>query len=109
MSITNLFYACHAASIKNKDEWFEDSACSNNMTSQESKLIDTDEAQLLIENGELEQKLDTASMIEVELNQRLEELDKVKDTLIMEKEASIQSNEESLKITEDLRTLTDWL
>ncbi|KAB5515773.1 hypothetical protein DKX38_026421 [Salix brachista] len=41
-------------------------------------------------------------MIEAELN-------KVKDTLIMEKKASIQSNEESLKITEDLRTLTDWL
>ncbi|KAB5516823.1 hypothetical protein DKX38_027471 [Salix brachista] len=60
------------------------------------------ETQLLIENGELEQKLDTAGMIEAELN-------KVKDTLIMEKKASIQSNEESLKITEDLRTLTDWL
>ncbi|KAB5511936.1 hypothetical protein DKX38_028964 [Salix brachista] len=73
------------------------------LTQQINTMIDLESIpQLLIENGELEQKLDTAGMIEAELN-------KVKDTLIMEKKASIQSNKESLKITEDLRTLTDWL
>lgn len=37
-----MFYACHAASIVDEDVWFMDSACSNHMTSQESKLINID-------------------------------------------------------------------
>ena len=37
-----LFYACHAASIQEEDVWFVDSACSNHMTSNESKLINID-------------------------------------------------------------------
>ena len=75
----------------------------------EVERSDADKAQLLIENGELKQKLDTAGMIEAELYKKLEELNKEKDSLILEKEAAMQSNEESEKITEDLRTLTDWL
>ena len=33
---------CHAASIEGENVWYVDSACSNHMTSQESKLIDLD-------------------------------------------------------------------
>ena len=40
--IGTMFYACHAASVQEEDVWFVDSACSNHMTSQESKLIDID-------------------------------------------------------------------
>lgn len=42
MCTSTMFYACHAASIKNEDVWFIDSACSNHMTSQEENLIDVD-------------------------------------------------------------------
>ena len=37
-----MFYACHAASVQEKDIWFVDSACSNHMTSKEADLIDVD-------------------------------------------------------------------
>jgi hypothetical protein len=42
VSTATMYYACHAASIEDENVWFVDSACSNHMTSQESKLIDLD-------------------------------------------------------------------
>ena len=42
ISIVIMFYACHAANVKDKEVWFLDSTCINHIASQESTLIDID-------------------------------------------------------------------
>jgi len=37
-----MFYACHFASLQDRNVWFVDNACNNHMTSQESGLINID-------------------------------------------------------------------
>ncbi|KAF2297927.1 hypothetical protein GH714_005533 [Hevea brasiliensis] len=52
----------------------------------EIERLDVEKGKLLVENGELKQNLDASGNVEAELNERLQEMSKEKDNLIVEKE-----------------------
>ncbi|KAK8521600.1 hypothetical protein V6N12_031494 [Hibiscus sabdariffa] len=77
----------------------------------ESERSENERSQLLVENEELryKYKLDTAAKIEAEMNQRLEDLNRENDNLILEKESALKRIEDVENFTEDLRTEVDQL
>ncbi|KAE8675709.1 Adenine nucleotide transporter 1 isoform 1 [Hibiscus syriacus] len=75
----------------------------------ESERAENKITQVLVENEELRHKLDTAAKLEAEVNQRLEDLNRENDNLILEKESSSKRIEDGEKFTEDLRREVDQL
>ncbi|KAL4333373.1 hypothetical protein GQ457_07G007400 [Hibiscus cannabinus] len=75
----------------------------------ESERSENERSQLLVENEELRYKLDTAAKIEAEMNQRLEDLNRENDNLILEKVSALKRIEDVENFTEDLRTEVDQL
>ncbi|XWS48833.1 hypothetical protein CRYUN_Cryun13aG0110500 [Craigia yunnanensis] len=75
----------------------------------ESERSMSEKSKLVVENEELRHKLDTATKIEAEVNQRLEDLNRENNNLILEKETVVKRIEDGEKFTEDLRREVDWM
>ena len=66
MCISTIFYACHAASLKDKNVWFVDSVCNNHMTLQEANLIDIDRSitcKVKMSSGDLVQSTGKGTLV----------------------------------------------
>ncbi|XP_022721085.1 interaptin-like [Durio zibethinus] len=75
----------------------------------ESERSKSEKSELAVQNEELRHKLDIACKIEAEVNQRLEDLNRENNNLILEKETAVKRIEDGEKFTEDLRREVDWM
>ncbi|XP_022739062.1 myosin-1B-like [Durio zibethinus] len=75
----------------------------------ESERLESEKSKLAVENEELGHKLDTHAKIEAEVNQKLEDLNRENNNLILEKETAVKRIEDAEKFSEDLRREVDQL